>query len=85
MSETPIFDRLLVEQTFRHRSGPLYTEDNKPPAGQAMTLENPDGQRLRWTGKRWYNPETCDGSLQTQDCWPPYDYGPVLWREMDVP
>lgn len=84
MSDTPIYEQLRAEQMFRNRSGPLYTEDNEPPSVRGMTLENVYGQRIRWNGKRWHDVSD-DGSLQTQDCWPPYDYGPVLWREVDVP
>lgn len=83
MSDMPIFDRLLAEQVFASGPGPYFTEDDEPP--HPMTIENVDGVRLRWNGKRWWNPETCDGSLQTQECWPPYDYGPVMWREVEVP
>jgi hypothetical protein len=82
MSDTPIFDQLLAEQVFMAEGGPFFTEDQEPP--HPMTIENVHGQRLRWNGKRWWDPEASDGSLQTQECWPPYDYGePVLWREVN--
>lgn len=83
MSDTPMYDRLAAEFVFANLPGRVYTEDEGPPLGEPMTLENVDGDRIRWNGKRWYNPETCDGSLQTQECWPPYDYGPVMWREAE--
>jgi hypothetical protein len=73
---------MSAELDFWRKGGTFYTEDKEPPAGAAMLLENVHGQQIQWNGKRWYDPAD-DGSLGTQDCWPPYDYGPVLWREVD--
>lgn len=81
MSNTPIYDQLAAEFVFANADGRCFTEDNEPPAGEKVLLENVHGQRIRWNGKRWHD-DADDGSLGTQECWPPYDYGPVLWREV---
>lgn len=80
MSDTPIFDDLLAETQFLAQSGVVYGEGATPPR-RKMTLVNYLGQEITWNGKRWWNPETDDGSLQTQECWPPHDYGANGWRE----
>lgn len=84
MSDTPIFDDMVAQIEFLAPPGAVYGEGNEPPP-RKMTLVNYLGQELVWNGKRWYDPEDGDGSLQTQDCWPPYDYGPVAWREKEGP
>lgn len=79
MSDTPVFDNLVAEMEFANRRGTCYRDD---PPSRPMQLENMFGQRIHWNGKRWYG-DGDDGSLQTQECWPPDDYyGPVLWREV---
>jgi hypothetical protein len=78
MSDTPIFDNLLRETGFAMREGEAYGRDKSPPR-RKMTLVDAYGDEVVWTGKRWYDPKTSDGDLQTQEAWPPSE---GLWREV---
>lgn len=63
-----------------------FTADEEPPLGERIHLMCADGHRLVWTGKRWYDLAESDGSLQTQEAWPPSDYGDGPWFEVaDTP
>lgn len=54
--------------------GPWSSDTDEPPLGKRLHLVDPLGQRVVWTGKRWYDPEESDGEMQCQEAWPP-DYG----------
>lgn len=63
-----------------------FDHDHPPPYGESLVLFSPAGDVVAWNGKRWYDPRETDGSLQTQDCWPPPDGGP--WYDvhtLDIP
>lgn len=61
--------------------GRVFTEENPPPSGTPMVLENRTHQRLLWTGHRWYDTAT---STRAVDPWPPdpFIYGPSPWYEV---
>lgn len=82
MSDTPIYDHVRRRQEFlSDQNARYFTNDEEPPFGEHIELVDAYGTRLTWNGKRWYNPEE-GGSLQTQECWPPYDYGDGPWKEV---
>lgn len=62
----------------------MYTLEQEPPLGERVTLVNGHGAIVVWTGRRWHDPWDANGSLQTQDAWPPdpYVYGSSVWREV---
>lgn len=60
-----------------------YDAEHSPPSGQFLRLVSTYDDVVYWNGKRWWCPKTSDGSLQTQEAWPPdpADYGSeVEWR-----
>jgi hypothetical protein len=61
----------------------LFTDEVPPPSGRSMELVDPTGTVVRWTGKRWYDPLNSDGSLQTQEAWPPSDLSDGPWRVLE--
>jgi hypothetical protein len=58
----------------------IFTLRDSPPLGERIELWDPQGYRIVWTGKRWYDPQDSDGSFQTQEAWPPDGDGPWVDR-----
>lgn len=58
----------------------FFTLRESPPLGERIDLYDPQGYRIVWTGKRWYDPQDSDGSLQGQEAWPPDGDGPWVDR-----
>ena len=84
VSDTPVFDQLMRELAFSQKPGRFFTEDREPPHDEQLILENVHNQRIYWSGKRWCEDgyQNSESGGQMFDAWPPYAYGPVLWREV---
>jgi len=61
----------------------VFWKTAEPPFGERIRLVTRACDFLVWTGKRWYWEDESDGSLQTQECWPPDVGGP--FREVIAP
>jgi len=81
MTETPIYDQIRKEMQFNSTPGVrFFTDENGPPEGESILMENVHGMQIFWSGKRWVEADQAVYS-QNYDSWPPRDYdGP--WREV---
>lgn len=61
----------------------VFWRTTAPPLGERIRLVTKACEFLVWTGKRFYWEADSDGSLQTQECWPPEVGGP--FREVVTP
>jgi hypothetical protein len=62
------------------RGGRTFINSEEPPFTERIRMMNPGGCVVVWTGKRWFYEGNTDGSMQTQEAWPPDEPGP--WVEI---
>lgn len=59
------------------RSVRWFSKEISPPLGEHIRLMTPRGERLTWTGKRWFWDNDGD-DVQNHDAWPPDVPGPYF-------